>query len=135
MTKFTRNPYGAIRIAFKLSIIRKKNLWFSTLFGGGALYPSGEDSLFIRDMLKSGMKVYISNKTIGYVNADKSTWFTGMNEKFFWGNGVFIQASLRGILRFLYPYYFALRTVSKSELSFSKKIKLMRQGMRDYKIS
>ena len=36
--------YGAARIAFKRESVLKKNIWFSHLFGGGAVYSSGEDT-------------------------------------------------------------------------------------------
>ena len=40
-------PWGACRIAIRLSSIKKKNIWFTTLFGGGCVFPSGEDSMFL----------------------------------------------------------------------------------------
>lgn len=133
MTKFSRNPYGTVRIAFKLNQIKRKNIWFSTLFGGGAVYPSGEDSLFIKDMLRNGMKVYISNKVIGYVKQIESSWFKGMDEEYFYGKGAFIQASRKGIFKYLYVLYFALRTKNLSPVPFMKKIKALLGGMKEYK--
>lgn len=44
--------YGTVNIAFRREQIIKKNINFSLLFGGGARYGSGEDTLFIIDCLK-----------------------------------------------------------------------------------
>ncbi len=43
--------------------MHKKHVSFSLLFGGGARATAmGEDSLFIRDCIRSGMKVYKTPK-------------------------------------------------------------------------
>ncbi len=132
MTKYSRNPYGAFRIAFKLNKIRKCNIWFSTMFGGGAPYPSGEDSLFIRDMLYRGVKIYISDKIIGHVKQEGSTWFNGMNKDFFYGKGAF-YAAVHPKTWPIWMLYFAWRTKRLSEMSYTDKIKCMKNGVRGYK--
>lgn len=38
--------YGAARLAFKLDSIKKNNIYFSTMFGGGARYSSGKIRCF-----------------------------------------------------------------------------------------
>ena len=50
--------YGAARIAIKKSAVDKSCLSFSPLYGGGAPFSSGEDSLFIRDAFLKGLKMY-----------------------------------------------------------------------------
>ena len=47
--KFEKMPWGGCRIAVKLSSAKKANIWFNTLFGGGCIFPSGEDSLWLID--------------------------------------------------------------------------------------
>ncbi len=81
--------YGAPRIAARLSRLREKNLYFSLLFGGGAKYSSGEDSLFIMDCVKSGLKVYAAPVKIGHVVFETSSWFSGYTEKYFKDKGLF----------------------------------------------
>lgn len=75
--------YGTVGMALRVDRVREKNLFFSLLFGGGAKYSSGEDSLFIYNAIKSGLKIYGVPKTIGYVSQESSTWFNGYTEKFF----------------------------------------------------
>ena len=83
--------YGAVNIAVKTEKIRQKNIYFSLLFGGGAKYSSGEDSLFIADCIRKGVKVYTNPTIIGYVNQEKSSWFEGYTDKYFIDKGVFFK--------------------------------------------
>lgn len=80
--------YPTYSFAVKRECLHKNNITFSLLFGGGARYSNGEDSLFIRDCLKSGMRVYRVPVNIGKEKYRESTWFRGYNEKFFFDRGV-----------------------------------------------
>lgn len=127
-----RHPWGAIRIAFRLSAIRKANLSFTTLFGGGCVFPSGEDSMWLKDAIDKGLKIYVSNKTIGQVSFATSTWFTGINENYFYGIGAFYACARKKtkVLRFLYTLF---RTRGQGSLSMKEKLKWMKYGARGYK--
>ena len=46
--------YPAYSFALRTAKMHEKNLTYSLLFGGGAKYANGEDSLFIHDCLKAG---------------------------------------------------------------------------------
>jgi glycosyltransferase involved in cell wall biosynthesis len=81
--------YGAVRIAVKTDRIREVNIYFSLLFGGGAKYSAGEDSLFIAECIKKGLKVFASPEVIGYASQLDSTWFEGYTDKYFIDKGVF----------------------------------------------
>lgn len=80
--------YPAYAIAIKTEKMHKHNLTFSLLFGGGAKYSNGEDSLFLSDCLKAGLKMYATDVVIGREEAGESTWFFGYNQKFFYDRGV-----------------------------------------------
>lgn len=80
--------YPAYAIAIKTEKMHRSNLTFSLLFGGGAKYSNGEDSLFLRDCLKAGLKMYATDVFIGEEEAGESTWFFGYNKKFFYDRGV-----------------------------------------------
>lgn len=98
--------YPAYSFALRTAVMHGKNLTYSLLFGGGAKYANGEDSLFIQDCLKVGLKVYAVPVVIGEEVPRPSTWFFGYDEKFFHDRGVLYQvlygplAGLMG-LRFL----------------------------------
>lgn len=101
--------YPTFSVAAKLESLRKANVSFSLLFGGGARYSNGEDSLFLHDCLKKGMHLYTSTEEIGEEVYRESTWFTGYNEKFFVDRGVlyhYLYGKMAGIfsLRFLYAH-------------------------------
>ena len=84
----TRMPWGGARIAVRLCAAKKANLWYTTLFGGGCVFPGGEDSMWLLEAKRKGLTFYVSDKTIGTVSFATSTWFSGTDERFFWGKGV-----------------------------------------------
>ena len=126
-----RMPWGTFRAAFRLESVRKANIWFSTLFGGGCIFPSGEDSMWFIDAKKAGLTFYVSKETIGTVCFDTSTWFTGYNEKYFFGKGAFYQAA-RSNLVYLWMLYFSFR-VRRGDLTWKEKMKWMLYGKDGYK--
>lgn len=126
--------YGAARLAVKNSSVRRENLSFHRCFGGGTLYSCGEDTLFIVDMLKHGLKLYTWPETIAQVEQNTSTWFSGYNEKFLYDKGALFQAvsrkwagllCLQDLLRHPQMY----RTAG---LSFRKAWALMKQGRKGF---
>ena len=129
--RFCRMPWGACRVAFRLSSVKKANLWFTTLFGGGCVFPSGEDSMWLTEAKRKGLVFYVSKETIGKVTFDGSTWFTGYDEKFFYGKGAFYQA-VHPKTKYLWMLYFAFRTKSKSKFSTEEKFVWMKKGIDGY---
>jgi glycosyltransferase involved in cell wall biosynthesis len=98
--------YGAVSFAIKRESLLKSGVTFSLLFGGGARYSNGEDSLFLKEFMSKGYKVYTAPVTIGREEAGESTWFAGYNEKFFKDRGVlyrYLYGRLAGVMaaRFL----------------------------------
>lgn len=131
-TNFMR--YGAVRIAFKRTSIIRGNIYFSLLFGGGAKYSSGEDTLFINDCLKKGLKIYTSPDQIGTVRQETSTWFNGYNKKYFHDKGVLYNFISKRWDTFLI-LQFAIRKYSiyKSEMGLIGAIKYMIEGKKSIK--
>ena len=80
--------YGAVSFAVRRESLLSSNVTFSLLFGGGARYGSGEDSLFLKEFMGKGYRVYTAPVTIGRETAGESTWFSGYDEKFFRDKGV-----------------------------------------------
>jgi hypothetical protein len=130
-SKYARTPWGAIRLAFRLDSVRKANAWFTALFGGGCVFPSGEDSMWIKDLRRAGLTFYVSKETIGEVSYETSTWFTGYDNRYFYGVGACYTAlnSKTAFIKFL---YMAIRTKGKGDLSFSQKISWMKKGKIGY---
>lgn len=84
--------YGAARLSVRRTSVKRENILFHTCFGGGTLFSAGEDSLFITDMLRHGLKIYTYPVCIASVDQTTSTWFAGYNEKYFYDKGVFFKA-------------------------------------------
>ncbi len=130
--RFEKKPWATFRVAFRLNSARKANLWFTTLFGGGCIFPSGEDSMWITEAKKAGLVFYVSKETVGKVSFEESTWFTGYDEKFFYGKGAFYEAVHKKSI-WLWMLYFAVRTKGMCKMGFGEKIKWMKAGRKGYR--
>jgi len=125
--------YGAVNIVAKTNRIKKANIYFSLLFGGGTKYSSGEDSLFIFDCLRKRLKIYKSPQIIGYVSQKESTWFHGYDDKYFIDKGVFF-ANLNRRFAYFLCIQFAIRhyKLYSSNKKFFEVVKLMKRGIREF---
>ncbi|MCR5250250.1 MAG: glycosyltransferase family 2 protein [Lachnospiraceae bacterium] len=85
---FNCGRYPTFCCAARLERLREKGVRFSTLFGGGAPYSNGEDSLFFMDCIRAGLKVVAVPAVIGREVVRDSTWFHGFDRKFFYDRGV-----------------------------------------------
>jgi glycosyltransferase involved in cell wall biosynthesis len=126
--------YGSVNIAFRRNRVIKCNVFFSLLFGGGAPYGHGEDSLFIWECLKSGLAIYTSPVKIADVYQESSTWFTGYNEKFYFDQGVLFGALSK---TFAFPlivqYAFRRYGLYKKEMSFIGACQCMIKGLNHFR--
>ena len=76
--------YGAVRIAFRRMSVIKHAVSFNQLFGGGCMFSAGEDTMFIRDCLRKGLRaVAVPECILRLSDSRPSTWFAGYNQKFF----------------------------------------------------
>lgn len=123
--------YPAYSIAARTEALHSANISFSLLFGGGARYSNGEDSLFLRDCLKAGLRIYASPIVIGEEIERESTWFHGYNEKFFKDRGV-LYRYLYGWLAIPFSLRFLLahRNEMCRETDIKQAFKWMRKGVR-----
>lgn len=124
--------YPTYSFAVRTREVHKRNITFSLLFGGGAAYSNGEDSLFIKECIKKGMKVYKVPVSIGTEKERESTWFKGYNRKFFFDRGV-LYRHLYGAwekpmaLRFLLAH----KNTMCTEIPWKEAYRLMCQGMKE----
>ena len=88
--------------------------------------------MWLTDARRKGLTFYVSSQTIGKVSFEESTWFTGFDEKMFYGKGAFYQAAHPKTL-YLWILYFALRTRKLSALSMGEKFRMMHQGAKGYR--
>lgn len=127
--------YGAVSFAVKRDSLLALGVTFSLLFGGGARYSNGEDSLFLKEFIDKGGRVYTAPVTIGSeVREGESSWFAGYNEKFFYDRGVLYRYLYGGLasvmaLRFLLAH----RARLCAELPLRKAYCLMKKGIKESK--
>ena len=126
--------YPTYAVAAKVEALRRANVCFSLLFGGGARYSNGEDSLFLHDCLKKGLHLYASPVEIGQEVYRESTWFRGYDQKFFTDRGVLYHA-LYGIMANLFSLRFlvAHRKEMLKEISLLEAYRLMKDGIAEGK--
>lgn len=97
--------YGAARIAFRRHSVHMAGVFFHLMFGGGAVYSSGEDTVFIHECLKRKLKIIAVPIAIAELkNERESTWFSGYNDKFFVDKGVLYGHIYRKRARFIALY-------------------------------
>lgn len=130
VTTFNYMNYGSVRIACRTESIKKKNIWFSDMFGSGAKYSSGEDTIFLADCLKNKLKIYTAPIIIGTVDQSKSTWFNGYTEKYFFDKGA-VMGCIYPINYRLFCLYFALKMRTK-ERGFKKTYDILIKGAKNF---
>ena len=73
------------------------------------MLASGEDSMFLSEARRKGLRFYVSKETIGRISFETSTWYTGTDAKFYYGKGAYYAAARRMTFP-LWKFYFMLRT-------------------------
>jgi glycosyltransferase involved in cell wall biosynthesis len=126
--------YPTYAAAAKVEALRKANVSFSLLFGGGAKYSNGEDSLFFHDCLKKGLHLYAHTDELGEEVYRESTWFKGYNHKFFVDRGVLYHHLYgKGAKIFSLRFLLAHKQEMLKEISLKGAYGLMKQGISEAK--
>lgn len=123
--------YGCARLAVRREKLVYHNVSFSLLFGGGAKYGSGEDSLFLQDCFRAGLKIYRSPVKVADVRQDSSSWFTGYTDKYYFDKGALFAALLPWGCRI-----YALMTAMKFKKPLKETLRIFRhmnRGIDEYK--
>ncbi|MDT2813652.1 glycosyltransferase family A protein [Vagococcus carniphilus] len=126
--------YGTVTFTFRRDSIINSNIFFSLDFGGGAKYGSGEDSIFIWDVIRSGHRVYSVSDTIADVYNDDSSWFEGYNEKYFYDRGALFKKLSKNFYKILIIQFIIRKKDIVKKSSYSKKdlYKIMSKGASNY---
>ena len=121
--------YGAARLAFRRESIAFSGIMFNTLFGGGCRYSCGEDSLFLKDCLRKGLRIMAVPATLAAIRDGDSTWFQGYTDKYFLDKGILYYALDRRLSRF-YALMLGLRHRRKyAEYGWFNAVKQMWKGI------
>ena len=133
-TRLNTGSWGVCGLAIKCSKLRSSNVKFNECFGPGTYNDHGEDTIFVQQLLKAGVKTYMSPKVIANIDQSESSWFDGYNKKYFEVGG--------SVLANIYPcicYMIAVRSSykfsrnSRCNLSFSNILNCYMSGIARYK--
>lgn len=122
--------YGAARITFKREFASYNGIYFNQNFGGGAKHSSGEDTLFLSELLHKKAKIIAVPVSLAeIIDTRGSSWFNGYNEDFFFDKGILLKLC-HPILAFPFALFLCLKHKEfRSEFSFLKIFKFMCNGI------
>lgn len=125
---------NSVVIAFRREKIINSKLCFNTNFGLGAVFPTADEYIFLRDALKSGLRIYFGKEVILRHNYNSSGRVLGSDEIIFARSALIYKYS--GVLTYLklikYLHYaFVKKEVKVTELLSKYFVGL--KGIKKYK--
>lgn len=132
INRMESRKYGCARLAVRREKLIYNNISFSLLFGGGAKYGAGEDTVLINDLIKKGLKVYVSPIKIADVKQDNSTWFEGYTDKYYFDKGALMCATHPSICNFI-SLLMAIKHSKMNYKLFTRIFSLYWKGIMDYR--
>lgn len=99
---------SSVQLAFRRTSILSRQLKFDTLLGAGSGNGSLEESKFLWDCLKAGLKIYYVPKPISVLQSNSSTWFNSYDDIFFRQRGAATRYMMGLILSMAYGVYYLL---------------------------
>ena len=126
--------FGAVRITFRRKSVTKHGIYFNLHFGGGTEYSAGEDTLFLHECLKKGLKIIAVPEYIAtLLDNRESTWFKGYTNKFFIDRGaLFAAISKKWAWLLCLQFCIRHRKRFKKDKSCIEAFKLMLLGIKDF---
>ena len=131
---YNAGRYPTYSFAIRREKLHAANITFSLLFGGGAPFSNGEDSLFLKECIEKGFRVFAVPVNLGSETERQSTWFNGYHEKFFYDRGVLYHYLYRSLavpmaIRFL----FAHKNIMCHDIPVKQAYQIMKKGIRSQK--
>lgn len=126
--------YGTVCYSIKKDFWLSKNVFFSLLYGGGAKYSCGEDVLFLYELYKKDARIYKTNKIIGSIKNENSTWFKAYDDsKYLYDKG-FLFYNVAPKLGVFLVIYHVIRSKNKyKNIGMRKAFSFIMQGYKDHK--
>lgn len=124
---------SSVEITFKRESIIKAGIKYNELFGAGSKFFMGEESIFLSQCVKAGLKVLYVPEVIGTLSDSESTWFRGYDNKYFMVKGACFYA-MSPKFYFVLILQFAMRKYKyyKKTISLLNAINSMIKGKREY---
>lgn len=111
-TRLNITSSGVCGLVIRQRVLKTKNLKFNETFGSGTKDYCGEDSIFLQDLIKKGVRFYLSPVEVAGIDQSESSWFDGYTEKYFCVSGKILAA--------IYPRFSYLLAV-RSAYRFSQR--------------
>lgn len=131
---YNYGSYGAPRLVLRREAVLDAGVRFNEDFGGGARYSSGEDTIFLHDCLKKGLRVYAAPLALAELDqSSPSTHFTGFNRSFFFSKGA-AYACLHPAAYPLFSFVYVVRHRQEHRccMPARKALTYMAEGAHDY---
>ena len=123
---------GVPAFAVRRGRLEKYDLQFPNSVGPGKEYNCGEDSVFMRNLLRSPLKIYCSPLCISEVSQEDSCWFKGYDEHYFITSG-YIYGKIYGSFAPLMLVRKAWKLRKKAGMTLWNMISLQKKGMHRYR--
>lgn len=121
--------FGAVRIAFRRKSIHLNGIHFNLSFGGGTEHSNGEDTLFLYECLKHGLKIYAVPEYIATLDEEsESTWFNGYNAKYLRDKGILYKLMFKKIWKII-SLYDSFKFRKKYNIGIIKAYQMMTRSM------
>ena len=125
--------FGAICISAKRDKLHFQNIAFHLQFGGGAQYSCGEDTLFLQECCKKKLRIYTTQKILGFFSRHESSWFRGYTDKFFYDKGVLYLLINRRLANVFALYHCLKHKALYREYGWKRAFSQMRKGISDFR--
>ncbi|WP_152971408.1 glycosyltransferase family A protein [Lacinutrix algicola] len=125
---------NSVVVAFKLKDIRTKNIMFNPHFGLGSTFETADEYIFLRDCLKSNLKLWFQSDYILSHDINSSGKLEGSDRLIFARAALFYKYS--GFLGYLRLFKYLLVILNHDSIKFNQlfaKCKTGLQGISAYK--
>lgn len=125
------------QIAFRRKKLLEKNIWFDERMGAGTGNGAEEEVKFLIDCLKAKLSILNAPIIIGELEeGSTSTWFSGMNAKFFENRGMTTRYMLGRFWAVMYGIYYiiAKKALYKRDISMCKAWKALMRGISENRL-
>lgn len=123
--------YNSIRIAFRRAKIIEKEVYFDTRFGAGSNKIScGEETVWQRQAQLKHFTRFSYPCKIAVLKQGESTWFFGLNEKYYYDLGACLITNYN-FLSYLLMFYYVF-FISGSKLSKFEQIHWLTKGIKEF---
>ena len=100
---------SSVQITFKREAITNANLKFDVMLGSGTGNGAGEETKFLMDCRRNGIKIYYVPECLGAVLSGNSSWFKGYTPDFMKNQGWALRRALGNCISFFYLVVYGFR--------------------------